>query len=119
MKLEQFYLEKFIHGEKVFTRGGLEVNQLTKFETADKYNLYGIIDNEVHCWDEEGVHKNSCSNIYDLCFGIKPKRIWINIYRNKFGNMCNSHACLSKEGAELEKKGRHGYIKTIEITDEI
>jgi hypothetical protein len=119
MKLEKFDLEKAIHGAKVYTFGGLEVTQLTKFETADKAKLYGVIDDEVHCWDEYGLHNDSYSVVYDLRIAVEPQRIWINIYRNKFGNLCNSLTCTSKEGAELEKEGRHGYVKTIEVTDEL
>lgn len=118
MKLEKFDLEKAIHGRKVFTWGGLEVTQLTKFETVDKAKLYGVIDGEVHCWDEDGWHNNSHSNVYDLCLAVEPQRIWVNVLKIN-GQIGLGAIGYTKEEAINNNYHTDKYIKTIEITDEV
>jgi hypothetical protein len=119
MKLEKFDLEKALNGAKVITGGGLAVTQLTKFKTVDNWNLYGIMDNEVHCWNEQGTHKDSCSNVYDLCIGVEVQSVWVNLYTTIEGGIMLGHCYKIKEDAEYDGKSNSSYIKTIEITDEV
>ena len=126
MKLEKFDLEKALNGARVFTCGGLEVTQLTKFETVDKFNLYGVINNEVNCWAEDGERKDAHSNVYDLCLAVETKSIWVNVYKNKNGDFWHGSPCfptfesaqnyVTNQGSQIMKAC---YIKTIEITDEV
>jgi hypothetical protein len=72
MKLEKFDLEKALNGAKVVTRDGKEVKELTKFEGLSLYILVGLIDGEVHSWNEDGWHHNERSGVYDLFLAVEP-----------------------------------------------
>lgn len=118
MKLKPFNLEEALNGAKVVTRDGREVKQLQKFITFDKMKLYGVIDEQVYRWDENGKNLFAHRIEYDLFIDVEPQRVWVNVYRD--GNKIwigNPH--LSKDEAIANVAITCTYIKTIEITDEI
>jgi hypothetical protein len=122
MKLEKFDLEKVIHGAKVVTRDGREVTQLSKFDTYDKFCLYGVVDDEVEFWSIEGRYSEYSTSNMDLYIMAEVARGWLNIFKNQYGNLYVGYTVYeSKEMAVRCKDGRdpEKYIKTIEITDEV
>jgi hypothetical protein len=119
MKVEKFDLEKVIHGAKVITRDGREVSQLTKFETYDKFCLYGLVDEQVYCWSIKGEYSDNSSCSMDLFIQGEVQSIWVNLYTTRDGGIQLGHCYKIKEEAEYDGKGSSGYIKTIEITDEV
>jgi hypothetical protein len=122
MKVEKFDLEKVIHGARVITRDGREVTQLTKFETYDKFCLYGLVDEQVYCWSIKGEYSDNSSCSMDLYIVGKLTRGWLNIYRNKYGQLYTGYSIYVSEEIAIKHKedlNAEHYIKTIEITDEV
>jgi hypothetical protein len=119
MKLEKFDLEKAIHGAKVVTRDGREVKQLTNFETRNPdWNLYGVVDNSIYCWDNEGNAFNNYDSNLDLFLSVEPQRIWVNVLKIN-GQIGLGAIGYTKEEAINNNYHTDKYIKTIEITDEL
>jgi hypothetical protein len=124
MKLEKFDLEKAINGAKVVTRDGKEVKQLTYFDLSDdhKYHLYGVVGKSIRCWTITGQYEPSDDNYdLDLFLAVEPQRIWVNVFKNKYGNLYVGFLTyVSKEIAIqcMDSAQPDKYIKTIEITDE-
>jgi hypothetical protein len=121
MKLEKFDLEKVIHGAKVFTRDGREVTQLTKFETYDKFCLYGVVDDEVECWTIDGQYTGNSSCSMDLFLESKVQSVWVNVYRKCWDGeifIGNNRYKSHEDAIEDVRENDPDYIKTIEITDE-
>jgi hypothetical protein len=124
MKVEKFDLEKVIHGARVITRDGREVTQLTKFETYDKFCLYGLVDEQVYCWSIKGEYSDNSSCSMDLYIVGKVRRVWANVMKYANGDLFVSSKSFSTlEAAENFAKNSKGfkrnYVKTIEITDEV
>jgi hypothetical protein len=122
MKLEKFDLEKVIHGAKVVTRDGREVSQLTKFDTYEKFCLYGVVNDEIQCWDIKGRCYEGANPNIDLFLVGKVQSIWVNIYRKDGdeGIFIGNRRYTSQEDAiEYIHQNDTDYIKTIEITDEV
>ena len=119
MKLEKFDLEKALNGAKVVTRDGLEVTQLTKFETYHKFRLYGVVDDELQCWTIDGQYSEAVviSNM-DLFLVGEARRAWVNIYGNG-RDIITSGGYRTREDATRNIREDYEYIKTIEITDEL
>jgi hypothetical protein len=121
MKLEKFDLEKVIYGARVVTRDGLEVTQLSKFDTHRNLCLYGVVNDEVECWTIDGQYLERRTSNMDLFLVGKVQSIWVNIYRkSNNGEMyIGSQRYKSKQNAiNAVSKEDQEYIKTIEITDE-
>ena len=119
MKLEKFDLEKALNGTKVFTRDGLEVTQLTKFDTYQKYCLYGVVNDEIICWDIKGRYCGGTTPNMDLYIEGEVQSVWVNVYRNKYNNVYTGQSYTSKEHALNHIDKSVELIKTIEITDEV
>lgn len=66
--MKAFDLEKALAGEKVVTRGGKEVTQLTLFEASDDHPLAGVVDGKMESFTEDGVFTMLCEGAsrYDL-----------------------------------------------------
>jgi hypothetical protein len=119
MKLEKFDLEKALNGTKVFTRDGLEVTQLTKFDTYEKYCLYGVVNDEIICWDIKGRYCGGTTPNMDLYIEGEVQSVWVNIYKSDKQNLLVSGTYKTKETAiSCIIPNIYQYIKTIEITDE-
>jgi hypothetical protein len=124
MKVEKFDLEKVIHGARVITRDGREVTQLTKFETYDKFCLYGLVDEQVYCWSIKGEYSDNSSCSMDLYIVGKVRRVWANVMKYANGDLFVGSECFPTLEAALNfarnSKGfKRNYVKTIEITDEV
>ena len=119
MNLEKFDLEKVIHGAKVVTRDGQEVTQLTKFDTYEKFCFYGVVNDEIQCWDIKGRYCEGATPNMDLFLLGEVQSIWVNLYTTRDGGIQLGHCYKIKEEAEYDGKGSSSYIKTIEITDEV
>jgi hypothetical protein len=124
MKVEKFDLEKVIHGARVITRDGREVTQLTKFETYDKFCLYGLVDEQVYCWSIKGEYSDNSSCSMDLYIVGKVRRVWANVMKYANGDLFVGSECFPTLEAALNfarnSKGfKRNYVKTIEITDEL
>jgi hypothetical protein len=124
MKVEKFDLEKVIHGARVITRDGREVTQLTKFETYDKFCLYGLVDEQVYCWSIKGEYSDNSSCSMDLYLVGKVRRVWANVMKYANGDLFVGSECFPTLEAALNfarnSKGfKRNYVKTIEITDEV
>ena len=100
--------------QKVWTRDGREVSQLTYFETPDYFKLIGVIGgslasfkkNGSFCFNESESHK-------DLFLEHQEKEYWVNIYTNKecikFGTAYDSEQEAKDAFVITEDK----YLKTI------
>ena len=124
MKVEKFDLEKVIHGARVITRDGREVSQLTKFETYDKFCLYGLVDEQVYCWSIKGEYSDNSSCSMDLYIVGRVRRVWANVMKYANGDLFVGSECFPTLEAALNfarnSKGfKRNYVKTIEITDEV
>jgi hypothetical protein len=124
MKLEKFDLEKALNGAKVVTREGLEVTQLTKFETGHPYcHLYGVVDNRVYQWNVQGKFNPKILGEHnlDLFLSAEPQRIWVNVYyyNGKLWTGGSDYTSLTEAKLHAVDAPNMKYIKTIEITDEL
>ena len=124
MKVEKFDLEKVIHGARVITRDGREVTQLTKFETYDKFCLYGLVDEQVYCWSIKGEYSDNSSCSMDLYLVGRVRRIWANVMKYANGDLFIGSECFStleaaQNFARNSKGFKRNYVKTIQITDEV
>jgi hypothetical protein len=122
MKTKPFNLEKALNGAKVVTRDGREVTQLTKFEARGCWELYGVVEGDVENWDNNGEARILEAHEGDLFLAVEPQRIWVNVFKGKYGNLYVGFATYdSKEIAIrcMDASDPESYIKTIEITDEL
>lgn len=80
MKQIPFDLNRALAGEKVVTRDGREVTQLTRFKCNEEC-LAGVIDGVLETWHETGkylTNDSGCS--YDLFMAPKTVKRWVNFY---------------------------------------
>ena len=75
-----FDLEKALAGEKVITRDGREVTQITHYEVDSNYCVMAVINRAVVSLTMNGVHLQ-CS----LCVFMAPKTLsgFVNVYANR------------------------------------
>ena len=88
MKLIPFDLEKALVGEKVITREGIEVKNLTLFEGCGIYSLAGILEESLISWTSEGIYSKGDINENDLFMAPKEpvkKEGWKAIINEKNG----------------------------------
>lgn len=125
--LQPFDLETALkHPERVVTRDGIKVTQLTKFD-ADNYQLAGVFEMELNTWDSNGKFNtsNNNQNKYDLFLIYKIKENWVNVYILKSNGEFAVTVHDSKKDADtywqkITEEGQkiYTYIKTIRITNE-
>jgi len=121
MKLEEFDLEKALNGAKVVTRDGREVSQFIKFDTYEKFSLYGVVNDEILFWDIKGRYYEGANPNIDLFIVGEVQSIWVNVYKNQKDRKISIGYNQYKSKDDAEQKGvcNSSYFKTIEITDEI
>jgi hypothetical protein len=123
MKVEKFDLEKVIHGAKVVTRDGREVLELSKFENIKDYPLVGVLDDGINSWTIDGYYQDQNEeNDKDLFLVGKVQSIWVNVFKNKYGDLYMGKTDYESKEMAIRCKDnmdREQYIKTIEITDEV
>lgn len=79
--MKPFNLERAVAGEKVVTRDGREVTQLTKFDAKDTtYALIGVVDASLQSWTLEGVFEKGETSNADLFIAPKTVKRWVNFY---------------------------------------
>jgi hypothetical protein len=114
------------HPEKVVTRDGEKVTQLTKFEARTDYPLRGVIGDKLNDWSIEGVYYlNLGKNKNDLFLLPEVKTCYLNIYQLKSNGdfsvtLHDSHeeAVVNWQKTTEEGQKIYTYIKTIRITNE-
>jgi hypothetical protein len=98
--------------QKVWTRDGREVKQLTFFENAkDDYRLVGVADIHVKKWTPEGIGIIGETTAFDLFLEHHEREYWVNVYEGEagifLGSICKSEKevnCTSCPGYKLIKK---------------
>lgn len=120
--MKPFNLEEALNGAKVITRDGRVVTQLTKFNADEKETLYGVVNNEIASWKDDGRFSfvpPYNDHILDLFMFVEPKRIWVNVYRFADTICVAGKSYKSKEDAlqNITKGEYYIYLKTIEIND--
>ena len=105
--------------ERVVTRDGRKVTQLTKFEGVI-YPIVGVLGNNLYHWYSDGrIHKGvDVDN--DLFLLPEIKECWVNVYQFK---STGGFHLLTFDTEEYSQINRNDdpyltYIKTIRITNE-
>ncbi len=104
---------------KVVTRGGDEVNQLTKFETTNKFPWVGVVLHELKSFYIDGKYLESGDSIFDLQLQYEEEVVesWVNLYSTHDGFISTSATFISKESARSIGICTKGYVKTINLND--
>ena len=91
-KLTKFNLEAALAGDKVITRDGREVTQLTHFNVITDRSLCGVIDNEMCTWLIDGVRRVGGSDRENYQLFMAPKKLsgFVNIYSDQTSVECPS-----------------------------
>jgi hypothetical protein len=86
MKLKPFNLQEALaNPERVITRDGREVTQLTKFEADNSHCIYAVIDRILRSFDNSGLYHNGCESKYDLFLLPQTKIVWVVVV--KYGDV--------------------------------
>ena len=86
MERIKFDLERAKAGDAVITGSGIELKQLTVFETNDDSYIYAITDGALRSWSIDGrYYDNKDESNFDLY--MKPKMMsgFINVYEGRCG----------------------------------
>jgi hypothetical protein len=80
-KMKPFDLERALAGDKVVTRDGREVTQVTKFDIEKPACVYGVINGHIHTFNEIGRYNNveSLNDLFMAPKVVKYKR-WVVLY---------------------------------------
>lgn len=105
--MKPFDLEKALAGERVVTRDGRNVNQLTLFKFKDHDYLYGVIEgsNDLSAWNpySHGAGKHIICDINEIDLFMAPKKVkrWILIHNKEDENGACETSAMYKSKAEL------------------
>jgi hypothetical protein len=101
-----FDLERALAGDKVLTRSGKPVTEITEFNLkGNAFNVYGVVKGELCCWGKQG---SLCSgDEYDLFMAPKPLSGFVNIYRD--GSTSYAHT-TKKDADNVAKLNRTACI---------
>lgn len=77
--MKPFNLERALAGDKVVTRDGREVTQLTKFDCEDDC-LAGVLENNAKTWRANGRYTKYEETCLDLFMAPKTVKRWVNFY---------------------------------------
>jgi hypothetical protein len=121
--MKKFNLQKALIGEKVVTREGRDVTQLTIFKIDNEIFLVGVIDGEIYKFLEDGTRNflyNGCQSNNDLFMDEPLIESWVNLYQagNEILTGCSYR---TEELAKEKRNTKDGtiYIKTIKITNDL
>jgi len=107
------------HPERVVTRDGRKLTQLTKFEAKEsEFGIIAVIEDEIASFRIDGTYAffRKESN-FDLFLLPEVKECWVNLYEIN-GYLTTSYPYKSNNEA-LENIGLSStYIKTIRLTNE-
>ena len=81
-KMNKFDLKAALAGERVITRDGREVSQLTHFNVITDRSLCGVLDNEMCTWLIDGVRRVGGSDRENYQLFMAPEKLsgFINYY---------------------------------------
>ena len=102
--MKDFNLEKALAGEKVITKDGRKVTQLTCFEDIADHNpmvVYGVVDGEVDSWTAEGFYHSVQVKNCEANLLMEPKKLsgFVNIYPER--SFSESRAYNSRKHADI------------------
>jgi hypothetical protein len=84
--MKTFDLQKALEGEKVVTRGGKKVTQVTMFDVNNYFLLAAVIEGELFKFLENGkVNSSGVESQNDLFMAETGS--WINLFYNKTENL--------------------------------
>jgi len=121
--MRKFNLQKALEGEKVITRQGKDVTQLTVFNMGNTILLAAVVDGQLCKFLEDGSNNmlyNGCQSNNDLFMDAPLIEMWFNLYQS--GNEISIGALYkTEELAKQEVYIKDGitYIKTIKITNDL
>jgi hypothetical protein len=119
--MEEFNLERALSGEPVCTRDGRDVTQLIRFKCEEKMKLFGVLDEGVHYWNDDGSWKvDSDTNNKDLFMKPKENAIWVNVHSKDSRIWIvegDDDGFKTEQEAKRYSFGDIYYIKTLRITD--
>lgn len=121
MNLKPFNLaEAFANPERVVTRDGRKVTQLTKFEADNSHCIYAVIDGIVRSFSIYGLYHNGCESKFDLFHEVQTATVWVVVGTN-CGNELQSFMFNDENGAKVFIQARPGttYSKPTPIEIEI
>jgi hypothetical protein len=118
-----FNLEKAIAGNPVQTENGKPVHQLTVFDCDERYNVVGIVDNELCRWDREGSNAGFYTENLNLVMTPIKKTGFVNLYKDNKGNIITAAEKVSYDSswvktvadALMREKEVGKYIATVEV----
>ena len=83
--MNKFNLERALDGDKVITRDGREVTQLTNFNVrVDYMPLTGVVDKALRYWHLDGTNPNKLTADGDLFMAPKKLSGFVNVYDNRY-----------------------------------
>ena len=88
-KMNKFDLKAALAGERVITRDGREVSQLTHFNVITDRSLCGVLDNEMCTWLIDGVRRVGGSDRENYQLFMAPKKLsgFVNVFIREEGNI--------------------------------
>ena len=77
----KFDLERALAGDRVVTRYGSEVSQLTRFESDSDWFLVGVVNGSIMRWNAKGETFENNSEYYIF---MAPKKLsgFVNVYED-------------------------------------
>jgi len=121
MNLKPFNLEEALaNPERVITRDGRKVNQLTKFDIPQDFCLAGVIDDDFYTFTCDGSFDEDEERDYDLFLLPQTKTVWV-VITISIGNIINSYAFETEERANYfySQRIHNSYSKPTPIEIEI
>ena len=80
--MKPFELQKALEGEKVITREGKKVTQITLFDVNNQFLLAAVVEGELCKFLEDGkINSSGSESPYDLFMAETGS--WINLFYNK------------------------------------
>lgn len=86
--MKPFNLEAALAGEKVITRDGQEVTQLTKFDVKGEFVIYGVVNKTMESWTTKGSW-NREGTVCNTDLFMAPKKLsgFVNVYPSGTGQI--------------------------------
>ena len=111
--LKPFNLAAALRGEKVVTRDGREVKQLTLFDVENYlYPLLGVVNKELERWPTNGTYNTYKTALVahekDLFMLPKTKTYWVNVYLQFKTNLVYASRVFDDEYLAIKDKDQHG-----------
>ena len=104
--------------QKVWTRDGREVKELTFFTSGEPYKFAGIVKNDFETWTKDGKYFEDqvFENELDLFLEHTEREYFVNVYKHTVGAIHTGDVYTTLEEAEKIGKANSIYLKTINFT---